>query len=272
MSLKVGSTPTWFVDEQHQESGSVVSSTKNYDRFRFDPTQRPPEDKHVQEIMKALKEKNFLREYPIVVDVNFIVVDGQHRLLAAQALDLPVFYIISKSMTPQDVAGVNRNQKGWLMSDYLHSFCAQGKKDYLALQEFKKEYPFLSVSICRFLLGGHSQRGEKSFARGEFTVTQPEIAIKTANHLVELSKFTNLYVRWQFVAAVASLVSNPAYNPKRMIQKLEYMSSKLHRCVDTNEYLAMLSEIYNYRVSSDDVVSFEPLNKVKPKKNLTKRG
>lgn len=233
MSLKVSTTPTWFVEGSHQESGSVVSSTVNYDRFRFDPTQRPPDPKHVQEIINALKQKNFLREYPIVVDVNFTVVDGQHRLLAAQSLGLPVFYIISKAMTPQDVAGVNRNQKGWLMSDYLHSFCAQGKKDYLALQEFNKEYPFLSVSICRFLLGGHSQRAEKSFTRGEFVVTQPEIAIKTANHLVELSKFTNLHVRWQFVAAVASMVSNPAYNPKRMIQKLEYMSGQLHRCVDT---------------------------------------
>ncbi len=272
MSLKVSSTPTWIVEETHQESGSVVSSTMNYDRFRFDQTQRPPDQKHVQEMIEALKEKNFLREYPIVVDVNFTVVDGQHRLLAAKELGLPLFYIISKTMTPQDVATVNRHQKEWKIGDYLHSYCMQGKPAYLALQEFNKDYPFLSVSVCRFLLGGHSQRQGRLFEDGQFSVSQPELAVKTANHLVELSNSTKLHVRWQFVAAVASMVVHPQYNTKRMIQKLGYLSGQLHRCVDTNDYLAMLSDIYNYKVKPDDVVHFVALNKVQSRKNLTKRG
>lgn len=248
----------WLVNESEQpEQTLVIKSTTDYDMFRFEHANRPVDPKHVTALVAAIKEKNLLREYPIVVDVNFNVLDGQHRLTAARELNVPIFFIVSKEATVADVSFITSHVDHWDISDHLHFWCMKGNHDYTKLREFHQKYPFLSVSICRYLLSG-GRKDTVDFRSGDFRINRMEVAEKTAQAMIDFQRYCDLHKSFQFANAVSVLVSHPKYSHKRMLMKLEYLSQKLVKRVDTKAYVETLSEIYNYKVRVDDIVDFKP--------------
>ena len=257
MSLKV-STPVWSVgsDENYSNQSLIISSTKNYDQFHVDPINRKVDPKHVKELIEAIQEKNLLREYPIVVDEHFKLIDGQHRLAAAKSLNVPVFFIVSREAKVEDIPLITSRVAHWTSANHLHSWIARDNQNYIALQKFNASYPFLTISMCRYLLSGGTKNSIDEFKQGEFQVVRPELAELVATTLLDFKRYTKLYTYFQFVNAVMHMVAHPKYDHKRMMTKLEYLSRRLVKCVDTQTYLDMLSEIYNYKVRENDVVVF----------------
>jgi len=250
--------PVKTMKTQINEPALAIRSTTNYDMFHLEQANRKVDPKHVSELVEAIREKNLLREYPIVVDVDYNVIDGQHRLCAARILGIPIFFIVSATATVADVSFITNRVDHWDINDYLYFWCMKGHEDYLKLREFHNTYPFLSISICRYLLCG-GKKDHTEFVAGRFKVRRLDLAEKTAQAVIDLRRFTDLHKSFQFVNAVSALVSHPEYNHKRMLCKLEYLSQKLVKRVDTRAYLETLSEIYNYKVRACDVVEFKML-------------
>lgn len=111
--------------------------TKDYGRFDFYSQNRIPTDRHVERMKKSLEEFGFLPEHPItVIDEGgkLKITDGQHRFLAAKKLELPVYYVISKSAdAAQDIIIKHLYSKTWAMEDFLHHYTSLRVKDYLTL-------------------------------------------------------------------------------------------------------------------------------------------
>jgi len=74
-----------------------VFQEKNLSRFRFSAENRPINERHLTRLVSAIKEKNLLQDFPILVSYDMVIIDGQHRLLAAQKLGLPIFYRIARA-------------------------------------------------------------------------------------------------------------------------------------------------------------------------------
>jgi hypothetical protein len=53
--------------------------------------------------------------------------------------------------------------------------------------------------------------------------------------------------RRSFVFALVHLYEIQGYNHEKMMQKLQYQSTKLVDCTNTKTYLALLEEVYNFR-------------------------
>ena len=68
----------------------------------FSPLNRPIDPRHLAEAGCSDQEKNLLRDNPIAVDHNGCVVDGQHRLKAAEQLGVPIYYQFTVDMTIED--------------------------------------------------------------------------------------------------------------------------------------------------------------------------
>lgn len=255
MTLEV-SKPTWMVAGEQE---TVINSTTNYDRFNFDPSNRPVDEKHVAELVEAIKAKNLLREYPIVVDEHFKLLDGQHRLRAAQRIGVPIYFIVSKQMTVRDVASANHHQEEWKMENYMHHWCQQGNESYKVLKSFTERYPFISPSICLYILSGASAERRKLFNDGRFQVVRLELAEKVAAALIDFQRHTDICRNFKFINAVTCMVANPKYDHRHMMLKLEYLNARLKQCVTTKESLDMLSGIYNYKTREADRVEFKTM-------------
>lgn len=257
MSLKVQqqvSTP--FAHET-----LMVSSTTDYDRFVIDPRNRPISIRHLEELKQAVSTKNFLREFPIVVNREYIVLDGQHRLAVARVLGVPIYYIVSHSATIEDVGPTTASVKKWVFEDYLHYWCEMGKPDYIEVREFCARHPFISlrqaIDLC---FAGSKSDSSSSFNLGNYTVNRLAFAEKVAGYVYDFSRYCKFFSNSTFQKAIANLTDNKRYNHKRMMIKMNYLSTRLVKCASPSEYVKVLNEIYNHRMRAQDVFDLKMIN------------
>ena len=74
-----------------------IHVTKDYDMFSYVIGNRDIVNKHVKDLSSHIEQRDL--NIPIIVNEKMEVCDGQHRLEAYKALDLPVHYIIKEGLT-----------------------------------------------------------------------------------------------------------------------------------------------------------------------------
>lgn len=137
-----------------------VKKTTDYNTFKMLPFQRDVSAEHVFSIKKSIKDNNMLISNPIIVDKNFYVIDGQHRLAAARDLKLPIYYfqlMIDAIENPSAIVSIN-TQKRWTLTDYIQYYAKLGFEEYIRFLNIMKLYdaPQTVVLYLAKCHGGHS--------------------------------------------------------------------------------------------------------------------
>ena len=228
---------------------SNVQSTTDYSVFKFDPRNRVVDTNHVERLYDAISENDLLHAFPVVVDRNMVVLDGQHRIKAAEALGVPVYYIQTGKATIQDIAGTNSTIKRWRKEDQLHYWCTGDHPEYLKLRAFWVRYPWLSltqaVSLC---YKGDAVGLSERFAVGQYTCNNTTEAERVVRMILDFKDAgVDFWSHKSFVSAIANLADNTDYEHAKMMDKLKYLSTKMVKCPDAASYVEMINEIYNYR-------------------------
>lgn len=234
---------------------NTILQTTNYKQFRLDPTNRPIDMERLHKLCDAITAKNLLHLFPIVVTEDFTIIDGQHRHRAAELLEVPIFYVVSRAMTMEDAATVASNTKAWTMQDWLHHWCERGAPEYLKLREFWAEHRWMSLSTARILCQ-NDKRQAGYFSAGKFVANRLPFARQVA---VMAKDFQGYFKAWNsttFINTLAQLAADPNYSHKHMMMKMEYLSSRLVRCPTVEMYLALITEIYNYKARGREFVTF----------------
>ena len=228
----------------------VLEHTKDYQKFKFDKTNRPIDEEHVERLFYSIHENNLLHLFPIIVSTDCYIRDGQHRLKAAEALGVAIYYIVSDDMRTEDVPRVTARINKWSGEEYLHHYVARGLPEYIKLRDFVDEYPFLSVTRSIKLCGRNQGKNTMdAFRDGEFQANDIRFARKVARALLDFKDAgIDFYAQGRFVDAIANLLANAEYDHERMKAKLEYLSYKVVKCPDIPTYIQMLNDIYNYKV------------------------
>lgn len=240
-------------------SASKIESTTNYSRFKFMDGNRPVNSGRVRKLMKSIKRKNMLQQFPIVCMKNgtgLYIMDGQHRYTAARELKLPIFFVEAKNVELADVAATNSAQKGWTPSDFLSSYAALGNPDYVTLRDFVAEHGLpitTSASILSGVLGNEVNNGGNGFNAGHFKVNDLNFANRVASAITALTRHFKYAKERGFVIAVARLLKLKQFSITRLISKLEHQSSKLVKCATWIQYVEILEEIYNWKSSADNI-------------------
>ena len=251
---------------------SLVHSTKVFNQFTFDPTNRPINDVHLEQLYDAVSAKNLLAEFPILVTPEGVVLDGQHRLKVAEALDVPIYYIISTNMTVEDVPETTGNVVRWKFADYMHAWAKRGKPEYIRLKDFLAAHPWIPIATAVGLTTyGDRTGGTKRFQRGEYVCNDLEWAGMVASAVLDFKPYASFYHFPVFIQSVGMLFEHEGYDHQRMIAKMGYMSRKLVRCPDVPAYMAMFTEIYNYRTYADNRIIFEKLTSNSRKRREDRR-
>ena len=111
--------------------------TKDYSLFSFLGNNRSVKRSHVENLKKKIKETDMTMCYPIMVDADMRIIDGQHRFYACKELGLPIYYVVKNDVDPeQAMITVNQTSKKWEMMDWLRYRANKNGGCYKQLLDF----------------------------------------------------------------------------------------------------------------------------------------
>lgn len=231
----------------------ILYYSEDHNKFTLG-VNRPIITNNVSKLIKDIKEKNLLMQFPIVVDNKLKIIDGQHRFLASKAAGLGFYYIKSNNMDILDVAKVNKRVKHWALSDYIYYFADVGNENYLKIINLAKNWNE-GVHIVMNVMGA-SGSGYRGIIMGGTLILDDRKIAHYDDIYKKVKSFEMVYPRWKqrsFIAAVKWMIKNPDYDHSKMVKKLEKMQQKFYRCVNAVGYAKMLEDVYNYRLQGKKI-------------------
>lgn len=249
-------------------SNEILQST-DYLKFQKIEGNRKISKAHVDSLVESIKKKNLLNLRPIIVDENFFVLDGQHRLEAAKQCEVPIYYIVCNSEKFKEITKLNQNQKNWRLIDFLNFYAVNFKNAiYIDLLNFtnEREIP-LEASFIYLNYNIKVKKNREEFCSGEFIFEKP------------LSEAINLFSDWKtfydlcteknfdfpdflkslhFRKALIEILSSRKINRQQFWDRIKSNISGIYRCYNKDDTLDMLLKIYNKQ--SPYIVKKEELN------------
>lgn len=117
-----------------------VHTTNDYRKFKILEGNRSVEK--VKKIKDSISKFGYLHK-PILVNDNFEVVDGQHRLEACKQLGVPIDYVMQRGLKIAHCQTLNNGQINWGLADYLH-LGAVDNADFHMFEILTRKHPLLS--------------------------------------------------------------------------------------------------------------------------------
>ena len=230
-----------------------VKETNNYSLFKSITSNREVNMAHVRKLAKAIQKNNMLHLNPIIVDNNMNVIDGQHRLEAAKLLEISLFYVIDNEVSKDDIASLNSNKLNWRTIDYVNYWTVEKRAGFDVISSFISRNPLLPISTCIQLLNEFNERSTEDIMNGHCNVNGLEKAEETVKILNFISEYFKHAYSGKFVAAIRAMVRHDLFDFENFKMKVEEQPRSLVSCVTTKQYLQMLSEIYNYKLSKNRI-------------------
>lgn len=228
-----------------------VKHTTDYSQFRTLKGNRPVAPRHVQQIVDSFQANPGLIELrPILVNEKLEVVDGQHRLKAAEMLGLRLPYIIAPGLDIATAQTMNALQRPWNMLDFANSYAYAGNPNYQKFLRYMEDYFPIRANILLKYLGGQKAKSHwdsaMNFRLGKFTF--PVDPTEADNRLGKLSGFADLGNDWwytePFAAAFLTAMKVEGYDHDRMLAG--YVKADVKRQPTTQDSLRELERAYNF--------------------------
>ena len=229
----------------------MINKTKDYNLFKFRDDNREKIDKaHVARLIDSIQARNLLEFRPIVVNEKMEVVDGQHRLLAAKALGLEIYYQKQDNLQASDIIAMNIN-KSWTMADYHNFYCKHDFPEYKKLADFMQRNN-LALTVALNIASGKSRLAYKDFRKGNFKFVQEvlgtelDICWETIDYIKKMNGFSIYTASSRFWKALLKLVRHPQFDETRWRNNMHKLISNFSPKASTEEYERMLQTVFNW--------------------------
>lgn len=239
--------------------------TKDYSIFKKLEQNRNTSSSHVGKLCVSIKQKNLLCDFPITVNRQYEILDGQHRLEACQQLDLPVWYKFSVEMDVEDITTINSMFKGWTLRDYLNKEIGKKNENYIKFKEFmewancESENVALKILTNSKYVKGNTNKGigaggdnSNKFKIGKFIYPVDDSKSKKyVLQLKKLSQFTTKKFPYDrsLVSALDLISKTKDFDFERLISKLQNYPIGVY-----NDYATLIDNLekaYNYNVQNE---------------------
>lgn len=184
----------------------MIQKTKDYDQFEFMLGNREVSDSLVRKLEASILKNNLLAYNPILVNEKNEIIDGQHRLIAAQNIDVEIYYrVVDGHASIAEVMLLNANQRGWKLMDYIDSYANMGNENYTVLKGFLDKYHLPTKTSARMLMdevGGDAMT--QHLQNGSFEIRSLRTAIRIAEYVEQLAPLCdgNIYKTDRFITAI----------------------------------------------------------------------
>lgn len=249
--------------EEHMK----INMTRDYDRFRRIRGNREVMERHIRDLLHVMELHPIM--IPIIVNAKMEVIDGQHRLEAYKRLEWPVPYINGGSLTLEDVQAINASSRPWTPMDYARSYVELGNQHYKTYIEFREKHDVGHDAAVWLLLGQEVGRMRRTFASGEFRVTNLEEAESRIEHLGQLRK---VYPYWRdvtFIKAIQVAANRVGFTMERFMKRALENPEAFRYAPTIDEMLLMIEEIFNRGEHKKVPIRYgQPIRKVKDEKGF----
>lgn len=237
-----------------------IKSTKNYKQFEFVQSNRDIDEAHLKRLKEAIMEKNMLSLTPIIVNQKMEVIDGQHRLKAAEQLGVEIYYLMDTGIGESEMSALNAIKKNWKLEDYLNHYMIVGKPEYKKVGAFVRSHSNIPLSAAILLLGADYGGLTKDFRRGAFVVANLDDANQISKEIEKLSELGSSIGKFIYSTGFIRVYSAVRKHDKFQFQKLVDQIQKQPRgfvpCSGNKQYLEMFHEFYNRDVRQENRLTF----------------
>lgn len=192
---------------------------------------------------------------PIIVNENFIVIDGQHRLTACQQLGIPVEYIIKPGLGDDDIVRMNTVQKPWKLINFIEAFANEGKEEYVKLINLlnTKDYYQSVAIISQIATHEITPRGMiKPIQEGRFKFFNYEKTVEFLAYLSKFKKETKVPYRSNLSRSLYLLFQYKKIDMNKLITRVISSGLADELLVKSPSYSECIKELldaYNFRIS-----------------------
>lgn len=237
-----------------------IGYSSNYSNFKFLEANRDIRERHVHRLVASIKREGQI--YPILINRNFEVIEGQHRVEACKILQIPVMFLKNDKATIKHVRIVNNCQEGWGFYDFLKSFSHHSHTNhetYQKIELFVKEFSF-QPRICLILLVGGVDNSTKinEFKLGTFTIEDEEKSRRLAKQLLKIKTFApDLVANKKFCLSWFRVQKIEKFKVESAYDQIKKYRSKLEGCLNQEDWIEGLLEAYSYKKPKSEKISIK---------------
>jgi hypothetical protein len=253
----------------NQDIVNVIRSTYDYGMFKIHQRNRCVNKNHVACLVELINANDLGIDYPIIIDEEYNIIDGQHRFVARQESKKEIYYICAKVTKIENVAGANIITLKWTPMDFVTYFSKHGneKEHYIKFKSFIDNFAGLSVHTAAMILGYHDSGSQKTGSDLKQTITikegtfkfpegnQHEIDTQRILEICEHMDGSDKKIKRVVVRAYISHIKpTEGYNHEQLIKNMKRRKIK---SLNVAKDLAMeLNDVYNYGLTTQNRISF----------------
>ena len=244
-------------------SAPVAQVTKDKLIFKKITWNRNVKRFKVENLIKTIKGGvNFLQYYPILLDKDFKIVDGQHRLAACEELGLPVYYhVLPHEAEMNEVMELNSNSSNWVWDDYINMNMEHKLKivrnSYTYLKDICNKYSVPKATIASLLFHGNANRGKaltEAIKHGQFRVRYDNEVLTFLDNMESLKPVVSAYTG-PITQAFWEVKDNEQFSFEKFLHKCTIKGEILKNLDSKKQALSTIEDIYNF-ASKNRVILF----------------
>lgn len=233
-----------------------VVKTKEYGIFKTLRGNRPLNRSHIKKLKKSIENNNHLNLHPIIVNQNFEVIDGQHRLECARQLDTDIFYIKSDTINDEHLIECNVNQKSFEVENYIDYFAIkEGKPEYIQLKSMLESSGLKPKALLTLILGVVSSNILEFLKTGKFKFPISEEPHKVLNFFYDFSAYAkdkrlkpfSMFTNHNFTRALRWIYKTQGFDSSIFFKKLDLRWFDLKPQRTSEDWYSLLISIYNFK-------------------------
>lgn len=229
----------------------TIRQSENYDMFGFINGNRDTSITKIEKIAADVRGgMNMLPYFPILVNKDYLIIDGQHRFEVSRATQNPVYYLVVHDVPIGKIAMLNSRSSNWRMRDYLECYVKCGIDDYKVLARYLKKYQGISISDMMAILELGSiqiRRDSEAFKNGKFKAKET----KAARDLMEFVWQFNYHHLWKkrpFILAMEKILKAGKYEEERLLASMKRDFDAFMHSSNWKDYLSQIERAYNFRL------------------------
>lgn len=240
------STP--FAAPRAAEPRLAIEQTKNYGLFVANTLGRDVNTQHAKRIAESMHKSGFWPSRPLTVypkGGSLVVVDGHHRLIAAQVAGVPVAYVVTSPDIEDEMIAMNQLSRNWVSADYIAHARKQGNEHYKTLSEYIDKGLLQRVAVL--LLAPTLALGRSGVQEGGFVVQTTAKADKLVAFLARMRPTFPTLGLCSYQTALALALLTPKFSIDQLRARVEANPAMLTKASTTDQALDALERVYNMR-------------------------
>lgn len=227
-----------------------VQSTTDYGQFKTLGGNRNVNKQHVNRLVKQIENSGNITEIsPITVNERMEVIDGQHRLGAAEKTGVPINYIVRPGLTIEDALQMNITSKTWTPMDYLNLYAQKGIKAYVDAADILENHTWLTVGVLLSIISGSENSGRiRKFKMGELTEFDKDIVEERVQHIEDVARINPIFIQSKMVRAYLSALGTPGFSPERFYNNFKAIGGEFRGQMFWFDNVSIIMSIHNRTV------------------------